>query len=101
MSDTQDKIRRRMAEALGAEAVEIVDESWKHAGHAGASAGGGHFILRVVSRQFEGVSRLNRNRLVFQALAQEMQGEIHALSVSALTPAEHAGRKTRPTDPDS
>jgi BolA protein len=91
MSETQEKIRRKMIEQLEAKVVEIVDESWKHAGHAGASAGGGHFILRVVSKRFEGVSRLNRNRLVFQTLAQEMQGEIHALSVSALTPEEHAG----------
>lgn len=86
--ETQDKIRQKMTEQLGAEEIDIVDESWKHAGHAGAAGGGGHFILRVVSRQFEGISRLNRNRMVFQALTQEMQGEIHALSVSALTPDE-------------
>ncbi len=89
--ETQDKIRQKMTEQLGAEEIDIVDESWKHAGHAGAAGGGGHFILRVVSRQFEGISRLNRNRMVFQALTQEMQGEIHALSVSALTPDECTG----------
>ncbi len=87
---TQEKIRRKMIEHLEAEEVAIVDESWKHAGHAGAESGGGHFILRVVSKRFGGVSRLDRNRLVFQTLAQEMQGEIHALSVAALTPEERA-----------
>ncbi len=87
---TQEKIRQKMIQQLGAEEVAIVDESWKHAGHTGAASGGGHFILRVVSRRFEGVSRLDRNRMVFQVLTQEMQGEIHALSISALTPDETA-----------
>ncbi len=81
----QERIMRKITKELGAEQVDIIDESFKHAGHA-ASNGRGHFILQVVSSCFEGVSLLNRNRLVFQVLEQEMRGEIHALSVKALTP---------------
>ncbi|MEW6325270.1 MAG: BolA family protein [Nitrospirota bacterium] len=88
---TKETIERKMKETLGAAHVEIVDESWKHAGHAGA-ASGGHFILRVVSKQFEGVPLLDRNRMVFQALREEMGRGIHALAISALTPEEWNGR---------
>ncbi|MBI3804361.1 MAG: BolA family transcriptional regulator [Nitrospirae bacterium] len=88
---TQQKIERKMKEALGAVFVEVIDESWKHAGHAGAASGGGHFILQVVSDRFEGVSLLNRNRLVFSVLKEEMGAEIHALSIKAITPQEWKG----------
>jgi len=84
---TAEKIDRKMRDRLAAQAVEVIDEGWKHAGH-GAT---GHFALRVVSPRFEGVSRLDRNRMVFSALSEEMSGAIHALSVQALTPAEAAG----------
>jgi BolA protein len=85
---TQEKIERKMKEDLAAVHLEIIDESWKHAGHAGAAAGGGHFILLVVSDRFEGVSLLDRNRLVFGILKEEMKGEIHALAIKAMTPGE-------------
>jgi BolA protein len=85
---TRQKIERKMREELAAMQLEIIDESWKHAGHAGAAAGGGHFILQVVSDRFEGVSLLDRNRLVFSILKDEMKGEIHALAIKAMTPAE-------------
>lgn len=85
---TRTKIVERMAERFKALHTEAIDETWKHAGHAGALAGGGHFILLVVSDHFEGVNLLNRNRMVFEALQHEMGGEIHALSIKALTPAE-------------
>ena len=84
---TAEKIDRKMRTLLAAQAVEIVDEGWKHAGH-GAT---GHFVLQVVSPCFEGVSRLDRNRMVFAALSEEMGTSIHALSIQALTPAEAAG----------
>lgn len=85
---TQQKIERKMKEALAAVYLEIVDESWKHAGHAGAASGGGHFILRVVSDRFEGFSLLDRNRMVFDILKDEMKGDIHALAIKAMTPDE-------------
>ncbi|MFQ5543272.1 MAG: BolA family protein [Nitrospiria bacterium] len=82
----KEKIERKMKDILSATFVDVIDESWKHAGHAGAASGGGHFIVSVVSEKFEGVSLLNRNRLVFDVLKEEMQGEIHALVVRAKTP---------------
>lgn len=88
---TQQKIERRMKDALGAVFVEVIDESWKHAGHAGAASGGGHFILNVVSEHFEGVSLIDRNRLVFSLLKEEIGTEIHAISVKASTPREWKG----------
>jgi len=81
---TAEKIERKMRTVLDAQRVEVIDESWKHAGH-GAT---GHFVLRVVSPRFEGVSQLDRHRMVFAALSEEMGSAIHALSVKALTPAE-------------
>ena len=85
MPTTREKIERKMKESLAAVHVEGIDESWKHAGHAGAAAGGGHFILKVVSDHFKGIPFLDRNRRVFSALDEEMNGEIHALTVKAMT----------------
>jgi BolA protein len=85
---TREKIERKMKEELGARHVEVIDESWKHAGHAGAASGGGHFILQVVSDRFEGVPLLDRNRMVFRLVEEEMGREIHALTIKALTPQE-------------
>jgi BolA protein len=81
-------IERKMREELAAAYVEVIDESWKHAGHAGAAAGGGHFILCVVSERFEGIPLMDRHRMVFRVLEQEMQGHIHALVITAMTPRE-------------
>ena len=88
MSILREKIERKIRERLTAVYVEVIDESGKHAGHAGAASGGGHFILKVVSDQFKGVSLLDRNRQVFDILCEEMKGEIHALAVKAMTPQE-------------
>jgi BolA protein len=81
-------IEERLRDALAAAHVEVVDESALHADHAGAKAGGGHFRALVVSDRFEGKSRLERQRLVYAALADEMGAQIHALSMTTLTPAE-------------
>jgi BolA protein len=88
---TRKKIEQKMKDDLKAVFVEVIDESWKHAGHAGAASGGGHFILKVVSDRFEGVSLLDRNRLVFSTLKEEMGAEIHALAIKAATPSEWKG----------
>ena len=85
---TKAAIERKMKTDLDAIHVEVEDESWKHAGHAGAAAGGGHFTLVVVSPKFEGLNPLDRRRLVFSILQSEMQGEIHALTVRAMSPSE-------------
>ncbi len=87
-SETKEKIERKLKESLSATSLEVIDESWKHAGHAGVASGGGHFLLCVVSEKFRGVSLLDRNRMVFDALKEEMKGEIHALVIKAKTPEE-------------
>jgi BolA protein len=73
---------------LAPESVELLDESGRHIGHAGARDGGSHFRLDIVSRQFAGKSRLERHRMVYRALGPLMQREIHALAINARTPDE-------------
>ncbi len=81
------RIEARLRETLAPEKLEIVDESHKHAGHAGARSGG-HFAVTIVSARFAGLNPLQRHRLVYQALGALMQTDIHALNVRALTPGE-------------
>lgn len=88
-----DSIRRKLAEQFAPVALEVVDESHRHAGHAGASRADGsqgetHFHVRLVSASFDGVSRVERQRRVYAVLKDELAGPVHALSVAALTPAE-------------
>jgi BolA protein len=68
--------------------IEIHDDSAKHAGHAGARSGGGHFRLTIVSPRFAGCKTMERHRLVYDAVGPLMKREIHALSISAKTPDE-------------
>ena len=68
--------------------IEIVDESARHAGHAGAKSGGGHYLLTIVSPKFAGKSALERHRLIYTVLQEMMHKNIHALSVKAYTPEE-------------
>nr|MBS0021155.1 BolA family transcriptional regulator [Gammaproteobacteria bacterium] len=82
-------IRERLSHALAPLKLEISDESHKHLGHAGARGGGGHFSVLVVAPEFAGKTLLERHRLIYEALGDAMQREIHALSIKALTPAEH------------
>lgn len=85
---TKTVIEHKLLKDLEATHVAVEDESWKHAGHAGARMGGGHFAVDVVSPKFEGLNALDRRRLVFQILHDEMQGAIHALTVRAYSPDE-------------
>lgn len=80
------RLERKLRERLAAVHVEVVDESHLHVGHPVASSGGGHFRALVVSSRFEGLGRVDAQRLVYQALDEEMGAEIHALSVRTLTP---------------
>ena len=68
--------------------IEIIDDSARHAGHAGARSGGGHFRLVIVSSRFAGCRTMERHRLVYDALRPLMKREIHALSIDARTPDE-------------
>jgi len=86
--DRRSQIESRLREALEAEHVTVVDESHLHVGHVGAREGGGHFRALVVSSRFEGKNAVERQRLVYAALAEEMGREIHALSMQTLTPTQ-------------
>ena len=84
---TADLIRERLA-PLVPDALEVFDDSHKHAGHVGAKDGGGHYQLVIVSREFAGKPAVARHRLVYQALSDLMPGRIHALAIQAYTPEE-------------
>lgn len=81
-------IRERLTRELHPVKLEIIDESAKHAGHAGAASGGGHFIVNIVSPAFEKKTPIQRHRLVYDAVGDIMHSEIHALSIQAKTPQE-------------
>jgi BolA protein len=83
-------IREKLTSAFAPAELSVEDESAKHAGHSGARPGGQtHFRVRIVSDTFSGVSRVERQRRVYAALAHEMKPNgIHALSLTTLTPAE-------------
>ena len=87
MTATETQMRERLA-ALQPRSLEIADDSARHAGHAGAASGGGHYTLRIVSERFAGQSRVARHRLVYATLDTLMQHRIHALALTALTPEE-------------
>lgn len=82
------QMRSRLEAAFTPDLLQIVDESHRHAGHAGAKDGRGHFLVRIVSDRFEGVQPLARHRMVYAALGTLMQTDIHALSLEALSPTE-------------
>jgi len=83
-------IRRKLVEALEPEELEVVDESALHAGHAGARPEGeSHFRVLVVSRRFEGMSRVARQREIYRILGDELAGGLHALALRTLTPEEN------------
>lgn len=85
--DAAEHIRERLA-SLAPEQIEITDESAAHAGHAGAASGGGHFHITIVSNRFAGHNAVGRHRLIYQALGDLMGSQIHALSITAVTPDE-------------
>ena len=77
-----------LRDKLEARQIEVEDDSARHAGHAGARDGGGHFNVTIVSARFEGMNRVERHRAVYDAVDEMIPREIHALSVRAFTPAE-------------
>ena len=81
-------IRERLTSSLQPTALDIIDESAKHAGHAGAASGGGHFIVNIVATAFRDKTLIQRHSLVYDAVEDIMHREIHALSIQAKTPDE-------------
>jgi BolA family transcriptional regulator, general stress-responsive regulator len=85
------RIEERLS-ALAPRSVELTDESGLHVGHEGAKSGS-HFRLTIVSDRFAGMPRVQRHRVVYEALGPLMHTEIHALALRALTPDELATEK--------
>jgi len=83
-------IRAAIEQALAPVALEIEDESHRHAGHAGARDGRGHFRVDVVSAAFAGLAPLARHRAVYAAVGPLMETDVHALAIRARTPEEAA-----------
>ena len=83
-----ERIRGRIETALAPLECVLEDDSASHAGHAGAASGGGHYNLRIVSAQFEGLRLVTRHRLVYDSVHDMMHSEIHALAITALAPSE-------------
>lgn len=83
-----ERIRSQLAAALPGAAIQLIDDSHRHAGHAGARDGRGHFSVHIVSGAFAGLRPLQRHQLVYRALDELMRTDIHALSITALTPEE-------------
>lgn len=80
-------IRSRLETAFEPEHLELVDESHRHRGHAGAADGKGHFRVSIVSKRFRYTPPIQRQRMIFDALGELMKTDIHALSISAQPPA--------------
>ena len=84
-----DRIRAKLTEHLAPQSLDIVDESQRHVGHAGHDGRGeSHFAVAIVSDRFAGCSRVERQRMVYAILADELAERVHALSLRTLTPQE-------------
>jgi BolA family transcriptional regulator, general stress-responsive regulator len=82
-------LRRKLQAAFAPTRLEIEDDSARHAGHADAQPGGeSHFNIVIAAAAFEGMGRVQRQRAVYAAVAEELAGPVHALSVRALAPGE-------------
>jgi BolA protein len=84
-----DTMTRKLTDRFAPIRLDIIDDSARHAGHAGARPGGEtHFSLTLVSAVFVGMGRVARQRLVYETLAEELAGSVHALSLTTLAPDE-------------
>ena len=84
-----DTIRDKLSAAFAPSELDVVDDSALHEGHAGHRHGGEtHFSVRIVSPAFDGISRVERQRRIYAALADEMKTQIHALALTCLAPGE-------------
>ncbi len=91
-----DRLRAKLEKAFDPVFLDVIDESARHAGHAGARPEGEtHFRVEIVSGRFAGRARLDRQREIYGVLAEELAGPVHALALAALTPEEWARRRER------
>ena len=85
----EETIREKLTEAFSPLNLDVVNDSDRHAGHAGSpGTGESHFRVTILSDRFAGLSRVERHRLVNEALATELSGPVHALAIKALAPGE-------------
>jgi BolA protein len=94
--DRRERIEARLRETFAPSALEVVDDSARHRGHAGAASGAGHFRVTIVSERFRGVPPLVRHRLVYEALGDVFDREIHALELTTRAPDESAPTPAQP-----
>jgi BolA protein len=88
---TEQTINEKLTQAFAPESLKVVDESHLHAGHAGHRPGGQtHYRIYIVSQAFINKTRIERHRMINQALAAELNGGIHALAIHASAPGEAA-----------
>jgi BolA family transcriptional regulator, general stress-responsive regulator len=85
-SGREERLRRRLQTRFAPSVLVIEDESHLHAGHAGAAGGHSHFRIRIVAEAFRGVSAVARHRLVYAAVGELLDTDIHALAIEASPP---------------
>lgn len=88
MRPTVAELEARLRARFPGDAVTVVDDSHRHVGHEGARGGAGHFTVHLVSARFDGLGRLARHRLVYDAVSDWVPNRIHALSIVARSPAD-------------
>jgi BolA protein len=89
MMSVADQIETLLREQLSPSALQVIDDSARHAGHAGARAGGeSHFTVKVTSAKFEGLNAVARHRAVYAALKPLLDAGLHALAIEAKAPGE-------------
>ena len=89
MGAISEAIRQKLTVAFQPSRLEIEDDSARHHGHAGARPGGeSHFNVTIEAAAFAGAAKVARQRMVYRALAEELAGPLHALSLKALAPGE-------------
>ncbi|MDT8991608.1 BolA family protein [Curvibacter sp. APW13] len=86
--DLAQRMQAHLQQSIEPERVEVIDESYQHAGHAGANGTGfgTHFRVRIASHKFTGMSRVARHRLVYDSLQEYIAQGVHALAIEATEP---------------
>lgn len=86
---TVDVLTQKLTDTFAPQSLNVVDESHQHEGHSGARPGGQtHFRVYIVSEAFKGKTRIDRHRMINQALADDLKGSVHALAIHAQAPGE-------------
>ena len=91
MGSYHERIERKLRQAFAPSHINVTDDSHHHAGHSGAAADGGgetHFSVEIAAEAFSGRSRIESQRMIYAALAEELNERVHALSIRVLAPEE-------------